>query len=239
LASQGPAPKPRSALARYYAARAAEYDRVYEKPERQADLAALGRWLPERFADAHLLEVACGTGYWTQFVAPVATSVVAIDASPETLEIACSRPQNAAVRFRVADAYELPYDLGDFDAALAAFWFSHVPIVRRREFLSGLSAVLAPGATVVLLDNRFVPGSSTPISERDAEGDSYQLRRLSDGSEHRVRKNFPTEAELRACLADLGEGVTYTAWEYYWALEYRSRGGVLASSLVSRRPRSW
>lgn len=211
-------------LPRYYAARASEYDRIYQKPERQADLAELRRWLPARFAGAHLLEVACGTGYWTQYVAPVAASVVAIDAAPETLEIARSRPANASVRFHVADAYQLPSDLGSFDAALAAFWLSHVPIARRREFLTGLSAVLSPGARVVLLDNRFVPGSNTPFSERDAGGNTYQLRTLGDCSEHRVLKDFPTEEELRGCLTGIGEGVSYTAWEYYWAVEYRTQG---------------
>jgi ubiquinone/menaquinone biosynthesis C-methylase UbiE len=211
-----------SELGRYYSARAREYDRIYERAERQADLAALRTWLPSRFAGAHLLEVACGTGYWTQYVAPVAASVFAIDAAPETLEIARARPANAAVRFRVADAHELPCDLGTFDAALAAFWFSHIPIVRRREFLTGLSVVLSPGARVVLLDNRFVAGSSTPLADNDEEGNTYQLRRLGDGSEHRVLKNFPTEAELGSCIAALGEQLHYTAFDYYWALEYRT-----------------
>lgn len=206
----------------YYAARVAEYDRVYAKPERQADLRALRRWLPDRFTGAQLLEVACGTGYWTRYATPTAASVVAIDAAPETLAIASSRAANAAVRFLVADAYRLPSGLGSFDAALAASWFSHVPLARRREFLSGLAAVMSPDAVVVLVDNRYVEGSSTPLCDRDRDGDSYQLRRLGDGSTHRVLKNFPTEAELVACIAGVGEQPRYTAFDYYWALEYRT-----------------
>ena len=56
-----------------------------------------------------------------------------------------------------------------------------------------------------MLDNRYVEGSSTPVTERDADGNGYQLRKLADGSTHRVLKNFPTEAELEALAADLGE----------------------------------
>lgn len=48
----------------YCARRAAEYERVYDKPERQADLAAMRRWLPPHFAGRRVLEVACGTGWW-------------------------------------------------------------------------------------------------------------------------------------------------------------------------------
>ena len=75
----------------YYSARAPEYDRVYTKPERQSDLRAMQQWLPAQLSGRRILEVACGTGYWTQFVAPVARSIVAIDAAPEPLEIARTR----------------------------------------------------------------------------------------------------------------------------------------------------
>ena len=214
-----------SELQRYYAGRAAEYDLVYEKPERQADLAALRAWLPNRFLGAHVLEVACGTGYWTQLIAPVAAQVVALDAAPETLSLARSRPANAAVRFLVADAYRLPPDLGVFDAALAAFWFSHVPLARRLEFLAGLASVLAPGARVVLVDNRYVEGSSTALHGGDADGNSYQLRQLADGSSYRVLKNFPTEAELHSAVAAVGERFRFTASDYYWAVEFDTLGG--------------
>ena len=59
----------------YYAARAKEYDQIYAKPERQTDLRLIEQWLPSRFEGARVLEVAAGTGYWTQFIAPVAASV--------------------------------------------------------------------------------------------------------------------------------------------------------------------
>ena len=37
---------PDASLGPYYAARAGEYDRIYAKPERQADLRAIEKWLP-------------------------------------------------------------------------------------------------------------------------------------------------------------------------------------------------
>ena len=73
----------------------------------------------------------------------------------------------------------------------------------------------------MLLDNLFVEGSSSGLSERDAGGNTYQSRTLGDGSTHRVLKNFPGEAELLALADDgLGESAAYTSWQYYWAFEY-------------------
>jgi demethylmenaquinone methyltransferase/2-methoxy-6-polyprenyl-1,4-benzoquinol methylase len=204
----------------YYAARAPEYDRIYAKPERQDDLRQIEQWLPPVFGGKSVLEVACGTGYWTQFIAPVARQIVAVDAAPDTMRIAKERVGPGKVEFVEGDAYAL--DLGGrrFQGGFAGFWFSHVPRSRVREFLLGFHSVLEPGATVVLLDNLYVEGSSTPISERDAEGNSYQVRKLDSGDTHRLIKNFPTEAQLRDDLAGLATQIRYRTWQYYWALQY-------------------
>lgn len=206
----------------YYAARAPEYDRIYLKPERQPDLRAIEAWLPVVFAGRSVLEVACGTGYWTQFIAPAASRVVAIDAAAETLRIARSRVARESVDFVQGDAYALPAGAAAFDAAFAGFWYSHIPKRCIGEFLAGLHRALAPGARVVFLDNRYIEGNSTPISERDTQGDSWQVRRLDDGTSYRVLKNFPTEAELRAVTAGLGRQLRFHQWNYFWALEYET-----------------
>jgi SAM-dependent methyltransferase len=204
----------------YYAARAAEYDRIYLKPERQNDLRAIEHWLPPKFAGARVIEVACGTGYWTQFIAPVASRVVAVDTSAETINIAQTRVPAGKVDFLVGDAYALPPHVGQFDAAFAGFWFSHIPKSSRRGFLFGLAARLEPGAKVVFLDNRYIEGSSSPVVARDSEGNTFQTRQLDDGSTHKVLKNFPSEVELLELVAGIGERAVFTAWQYYWAFEY-------------------
>jgi demethylmenaquinone methyltransferase/2-methoxy-6-polyprenyl-1,4-benzoquinol methylase len=134
------------------------------------------------------------------------------------MSIARSKTYPKMPSFAIADAYALPAALGRFDAALAVFWWSHVPRERIDEFLASLHGRLEPGARVVLMDNRYVEGSSTPISEIDARGNTYQQRRLADGSQVRVLKNFPSEAELRACLPS---SVAVELLEYYWVAEYR------------------
>ncbi len=210
-----------SPLAAYYAARAAEYERIYDRPERQADLRRLERWLPELVAGRRVLEVACGTGYWTRRLATAAARVVAVDVAAETLAVARAKglpPER--VELRQADAYELPDDLGRFDAAVACFWWSHVPAAARPRFFASLHRRLEPSARVVLVDNLFVPGSSTPIARTDAAGDTWQLRTLAGGERFEVVKNFPTEELLRAEAAGFAARAEFHRLDYYWLFRY-------------------
>lgn len=209
----------------YYAARAPYYDDVYDKPERRADIAFLRQYLPAAFAGRRVLEVACGTGYWTQHIAPAAAEMTATDALAEPLAFARQRPGVERVRFAIADAYALPADLGRFDAAYAGLWLSHVPIERRSEFLASLHARLEPGARVVLIDNSTVQLRDFPIAETDAAGNTWQHRRLKDGSVHRVLKNFPSRAELEAMVAGFGRATEYRALDNFWLFAYAAGGG--------------
>jgi len=209
-----------TSMREYYAARAPIYDEVYLRPERQRDIDELRRRIADWFAGRSVLEVACGTGWWTQFIAPVAARMTATDAVAEPLGLARLRPGVERVAFVQADAFALPAGLGSFDAAFAGLWISHVPLERRREFLAGLRARLATGAPVVLIDNTDAQCTSLPIVERDAAGNTYQMRALPDGSVHRVLKNFPSEAELRSMIAGLGAGAQYWRGAHFWAFWY-------------------
>ena len=210
-----------TALTAYYAARAREYERIYDKPERQADLARLRELIPGYFGGRAVLEIACGTGYWTQRIAAVARRVTAVDINAETLEIARSKELGGAlVEFMVADVHDLPAGCTGFTGAFAGFWWSHMRRGERRSFVQSLHRALLPGAVVVALDNRYVEGSSTPVAFVDGEGNSFQRRRLDDGSEHVVLKNFPTEDELREDVLGLGSGIEYTALDHYWLFKY-------------------
>src|SRR5256885_4316053 len=115
-------------MQRYYAQRAQIYERIYHKPERQADLRAMEAWLPPQFAARHVLEIACGTGWWTPHGAKLAASWLATDVNDETLAIARSKPVPRAVRFATVDAYTFAGLEGQrFYGAFAGFSGSHGP----------------------------------------------------------------------------------------------------------------
>ena len=205
----------------YYARRAAYYERVYFKPERQSDLRAMEAWLPTVFAGCQVLEIACGTGWWTPHGARDAASWLATDLNPETLAVAHTKAMPEGVRFASVDAYTLA-ELGEqrFDAAFAGCWWSHVPLQLLPGWLATLHACLLPGARVVMLDNSYVQTSSTPLTRRDAQGNTYQDRTLDDGSVHEVLKNFPDADEAIALLGSRARKAQWFEWEHYWALSY-------------------
>lgn len=203
-----------SDLTEYYRERAEEYDAVYDKPERQEDLARLRSLLPPLVAGRSVLEVAAGTGYWTTALATTAESVVATDFNEEPLAVARTRSYQADVRFQTADAYDLEAVEGQFDAIFAGFFWSHVPRTDVRRFVQGLRDRVEPGGLVIFADNRYVEGSNHPITRTGAHGDTYQTRQLSDGRTFEVLKNFPTREQFSAGVAP--GAVEWTDLTYFW-----------------------
>jgi SAM-dependent methyltransferase len=208
----------------YYARRASSYERVYHKIERQDDLRAIEAWLPQHFKDRRVLELACGTGWWTTFGARDCARWLATDANPEVIEIARGKPlPPGKVRFALTDAFSLA-ELGParFDAAFAGFWWSHVPLKSLAAWLDVLHSRLEPGSPVVMLDNLFVPGSSTPLHRRDAHGNTYQNRALDDAGVTEVLKNFPSRGDVHAALGRRAKNFRWYAWQYYWACSWQA-----------------
>jgi demethylmenaquinone methyltransferase/2-methoxy-6-polyprenyl-1,4-benzoquinol methylase len=206
-------------LSDYYAQRAAHYEEVYQKPERQADLATLRRALALQLKGRRVLDVACGTGYFTSAYAAHASSVQGIDSNEAVLDLARAKMlPNAA--FALDDAYQLKGVRAPYDAALLSFWWSHIPNARREAFFRRLHQCLTPTARVIMIDNRFVPGNSTPIALIDQAGDAWQDRPRQDGTRQLVMKNYPTRRLLLGSMA----GLSSTHWwqlEYYWWFDYQ------------------
>jgi SAM-dependent methyltransferase len=206
----------------YYRRRADSYERIYAKPERQADLRAIEASLPAVLAGRDVLEVACGTCWWTAHAARDAKRWLATDLNPEAMEIARRKALPACVELAAVDAWTLAEIDADrrFDGAFHGFWWSHVPRGRLAGWHDTLHARLLPGARVVALDNRYVDGSSTPIARRDAAGDTWQQRTLDDGTRHEVLKNFPTRDEAIAALGPRACAAEWIEHAHYWVLSY-------------------
>jgi SAM-dependent methyltransferase len=201
----------------YYRARANTYDAVYDKPDRQADLSELRARIPDLLTGKHVLEIAAGTGYWTDVYADLVASATATDVNVATLDVARRRrvwPDT--VRFIEADAFDLHQVEGRFDAAMVGFFWSHVRLEHLGGFLAGLADRLEPGSPAVFIDNRYVEASNSPVIRTDDAGNTYQRRELADGTSWEVLKNFSTTDKIRSALAPLATTVTIEEVQHYW-----------------------
>jgi demethylmenaquinone methyltransferase/2-methoxy-6-polyprenyl-1,4-benzoquinol methylase len=177
----------------YYARRAAEYERVYAGPRWQDDLAVLRPRVADFFAGRRVLEIACGTGFWTERAAERARGVHATDLNEDTLALARAKTYAAPVTFERRDAYA-PAPVAReaaprFDAGLAGLWLSHVDLARMDEFLRAFHSHLAPGAAVLMFDERATEERPNPPASRtDAEGNRYEMRRLLTSSAARASR---------------------------------------------------
>lgn len=208
-------------MADYYAKRAASYEQVYDKPERRADLAVLKEKVREVLRNQRVLEIACGTGYWTAQFADVAESVLATDINQEVIDIALAKNLPAdKVTFALADAFNLEPE-GSYSACFAGFWWSHVLRQEQEGFLLKLREKLGKDTLLVLLDNVYVEGSSTSIARTDLEGNTYQLRTLPNGERYEVLKNFPTDSALRKKMGSVVKDIRIVRLEHFWMLTCR------------------
>jgi len=211
-------------LVEYYSQRASEYDRIYHRddPVRQGELDQIASLLRQSFSRKRVLEAACGTGFWTQKIAEVASSVLGIDASTEMLALARRKVgQLQNVQLEVGDAFHLESLEGDFDAGLAMFWYSHIPRARLTEFLRGFHGRLGRGAVVVIADNIHVPGVGGKLVTDPDSKDTFKIRELPDGSKHRILKNYYSEIELRKALGGQVTDLEAHFGANYWWARYR------------------
>jgi demethylmenaquinone methyltransferase/2-methoxy-6-polyprenyl-1,4-benzoquinol methylase len=216
--------KMKTDLVDYYAKRAKEYEKIYDKPERQADLLALKEVLKAAFNNEEIIEIACGTGYWTQEIAETAFSVLATDINQQVIDVAkAKRYLKNNVSFAIADSYTLANIQPAFTAGFGGFIWSHVPLEKLAQFLETLHSKIKSGGKIVFIDNNYVEGNSTPISQTDSRGNTYQRRLLEDGTGYLVLKNFPTETQIRLLLKENALNIEFKQLEYFWCLTYNKR----------------
>jgi len=210
-------------LVKYYALRAKEYEKIYYRPERQAEISQLGQFLKEEFRNLNLLEIACGTGYWTQLISETAKSIVATDINPEMLEIAQSKSYpHANVRFLISDIFIMDNLEGKFEAGFGGYIWSHIPIQDLPQFLNKFQQKIKKGGKIIFVDNNHLPDYSTAIVKKDEYGNGYQERKLEDGTAHLVLKNYPEKAFLLKMLKKTCKNIKYQKSKFYWTISYET-----------------
>jgi demethylmenaquinone methyltransferase/2-methoxy-6-polyprenyl-1,4-benzoquinol methylase len=210
----------------YYRARAGEYDEWFLRQGRYDRGPALNaRWFAEveevrRALDAFapagdVLEVAAGTGLWTEQLARHATRLTAVDSSPEVLALNRDRVRSDAVEYVTADLFAWR-PARRYDAVFFSFWLSHVPPERFEAFWALVRDCLAPGGRVFLVDSRRDASSTARDHVLPAAAATTLTRRLNDGRTFEIVKVFHEPDALAARLVSLGWDADLHATERFF-----------------------
>ncbi len=197
----------------YYRARASEYDEWflrrgrYDHGEEHArrwfdEVAQVGRALDTFQPKGEVLELACGTGWWTEQLEPYAASLTAVDASPEVIALNQARVQSKKVGYVQADLFAW-HPQKPFDTIFFSFWLSHVPPERFDSFWRGLQSWLKPGGRVFFIDSLFDGSSTAKDHQLRTPHDTVVSRRLNDGRTFDIVKVFYDPPKLAARLEAL------------------------------------
>jgi ubiquinone/menaquinone biosynthesis C-methylase UbiE len=207
-------------LKEYYRRRASTYDALYHRDERKEELNEAAKIIEEIFRGKEVLEIACGTGYWTERISQTAKSVFASDINDSMLAIAKSRSYlKNNVLFTKEDFYHLNPEK-KFESLFAGFIWSHIPLQELDDFITLMNTYVQSNGRLVFMDNNFVEGSSTPVSRVDGSGNTYQTRKLPDDEEFSIIKNFPSEEFLISRLDNKVKSVNFIKLKYWWIINY-------------------
>ena len=208
----------------YYRARAGEYDEWflrtgrYDRGEERnrrwfAEVAEVTAALDAFRPTGRVLELAAGTGLWTERLAGHADHITALDASAETLAINRARLNHSGARPDATPDLTMIYEQADifawrprerYDVVFFSFWLSHVPRERFDAFWQTVRSALADGGRVFFIDSLYSDLSTARDHQLAGSRATSLRRRLNDGREYAIVKVFYRPDELSAKLEALG-----------------------------------
>ena len=201
----------------YYDHRADEYDEWFYRRGRyfRGD-EATRTWFEEveqvrsSFLDvpwrnARVLEMAPGTGIWSEWLIDQGAVLSVVDASSAMLGHLRARLGERVndVNIEVADLFSWSPP-STFDAVFFGFFVSHVPLVQLTQFFDVVASALRPGGHVAFIDSRRDATSTAVDHVLPSVHDEVMIRRLNDGREFQIVKNFYSPQELSSAALSAG-----------------------------------
>jgi demethylmenaquinone methyltransferase/2-methoxy-6-polyprenyl-1,4-benzoquinol methylase len=143
---------------RFYQARAPEYDEWWQRSGRydhgdddrhewNRQVATVDAALAAFSPTGSVLELAGGTGWWTERLARTAADLTVVDSSPETLALNRQRVGRPDVDYVVTDIFDWRPSRR-YDLVFFSFWLSHVPREDFAAFWELVHSCLAPDGRV-------------------------------------------------------------------------------------------
>ncbi len=198
----------------YYRARASEYDEWFlrqgrydhgEEHRRQwwNEVAQVQAEFDTFAPRGKVLELASGTGWWTEQLVRHADQITAVDAAAETIALNRERVDSDKVTYVQDDIFtwKPPHT---YDVAFFSFWLSHVPPDRFDNFWTLVEQAVGPDGRVFFVDSRYNPGAIAIDNRLGTPQDTSVTRRLNDGRSFEIVKIFYEPNDLAQRLERRG-----------------------------------
>jgi demethylmenaquinone methyltransferase/2-methoxy-6-polyprenyl-1,4-benzoquinol methylase len=166
-----------------------------------------------------VLELACGTGLWTELLVKSADEITAVDASNEVIQINRERVQSPKVKYIQADLFNWQ-PAQQYDVIFFSFWLSHVPSEKFELFWQMVGNSLKADGRVFFIDSLYTHISTAKDHQLPGEESTVVTRRLNDGREFDIVKIFYQPEQLRTYLADLGWKITMQPTENFFLVGF-------------------
>lgn len=198
----------------YYSAQANEYDQwflrngrfdkgISKNDEWFAEVEIVRQALADMSPFTKVLELACGTGLWTERLAKYTKNITAVDASTEMIAKNKERMSGKQIKYIQADIFTWePQE--KFEVVFFSFWMSHVPPEKFNYFWEIIAKALAPNGRVFFIDTLYNLDATANNQDIQVPEDTVAHRILNDGSEFEIIKVFYQPQKLQAELTDLG-----------------------------------
>ena len=142
------------------------------------------------------LDVACGTGRHTEYLASLGHQVIGVDTSPDMLARARDRVTDG--EFYEADLHDLPLADDSVDVVVCALALSHVPDLAHA--LTELVRVLRPNGHLVISDSRGLIGDiGLPLVKIGPDGNFGYMPIWSRLASDYLAAALPLGLQVRRC----------------------------------------
>ena len=200
----------------YYRARATEYDEWFLRQGRYdygqdhregwfRDVEEVEQALDSFAPTGNTLEIAGGTGWWTEKLAPHAEKITVVDASSEILSINKQKLAAFQDKMHYIESDIFSWQAPEhYDVIFFSFWLSHVPAERFDSFWQMLSQILKTNGRVFFVDSRFHNKSAANNHYNRSADKIVEQRHLNDGRSFNIVKVYYQATELAQRLEALG-----------------------------------
>jgi ubiquinone/menaquinone biosynthesis C-methylase UbiE len=188
----------RQAIFTYYNERAPEYEEAYKLGTGTAsitdptvfttEIATLAGVVGD-FGNGHLIDLACGTGYWLRHYFVNCSRVTLFDQS-ENMLAECRRKvaevglANRCTLIR-GDVFDFDFAPGAYDCALIGFLLSHLSESDEAVLFERVRRMLRPSGRFLILDSAW-----TGLRAKFNRKEERQERRLNDGTRFEIYKRY-------------------------------------------------